>query len=249
MNEKKNNGFAALILSLVVVVVAVLAVKFAGGTAASVVPGPGPEVTPGESDAAPTSKYGVGTYTASVKGFAGDVTVTITIGEGDVITDVVIEGANETPALGGAAMEKLAAKIKDTQSVDVDAMSGATFTSNAVIQAAQDCMTQAEAAAGNGGAAEGGASSVYKVGTYTASVKGFAGDVTVTITIGEGDVITDVVIEGANETPALGGVAMEKLAAKIKDTQSADLDAMSGATFTSNAVIQAAQDCLAQAAN
>ena len=34
MNEKKNTGFAALILSLIVVVVAVLAVKFAGGTAA-----------------------------------------------------------------------------------------------------------------------------------------------------------------------------------------------------------------------
>ena len=75
MNEKKNTGFAALILSLIVVVVAVLAVKFAGGTAASAVkPAPGPEVTPG-GDETPAGKYGVGTYTSTVKGFQGDVTV------------------------------------------------------------------------------------------------------------------------------------------------------------------------------
>ena len=75
MNEKKNTGFAALILSLIVVVVAVLAVKFAGGTAASAVkPAPGPEVTPG-GDETPAGKYGVGTYTSTSKGFGGDVTV------------------------------------------------------------------------------------------------------------------------------------------------------------------------------
>ena len=250
MNEKKNTGFAALILSLVVVVVAVLAVKFAGGTAASAVkPAPGPEVTPGESQEAPAGKYGVGTYTSTAKGFAGDVTVTITITEGDVIADVKAEGANETPALGGAALEKLAAKVKETQSVEVDAMSGATFTSNAFITAAADCLAQAEAAAGSGAAGEGEATGAYKPGTYTASSKGFAGDVVATITIGEDGAIAEVKFEGAGETPALGGVAMEKLAVKIKDAQSAEVDAMTGATFTSKAAIAAAADCLAQAAN
>jgi len=250
MNEKKNNGFAALILSLVVVVVAVLAVKFAGGTAANAVkPGPGPEVTPGESDA-PAGKYGVGTYSSTAKGFQGDVTVTITIGEGDVITEVSAVGANETPALGGAAMEKLAAKVKETQSVDVDAMTGATFTSNAFITAAADCLAQAEAAAGGSGAAgEGEAAGAYKPGTWVASSKGFQGDVTVTITVGADCNITEVKIEGANETPALGGVAMEKLQGKILDAQSAEVDGLTGATFTSKAAIAAAADCLAQAAN
>ena len=252
MNEKKNNGFAALILSLIVVVVAVLAVKFAGGTAANAVkPGPGPEVTPGESDAAPAGKYGVGTYTSTAKGFAGDVTVTITIGEGDVITEVTIVGENETAQLGSVAMEKLAAKIKEGQSVEVDAMTGATFTSNAVITAAADCMAQAEAAAGGSGAAEGEgeAAGAYKPGTYTATSKGFAGDVTATITIGEDGAIADVKFDGPNETAQLGGVALEKLQAKILDAQSAEVDVMSGATFSSKAAIAAAADCLAQAAN
>ena len=245
MNEKKNTGFAALILSLIVVVVAVLAVKFAGGTAASAVkPAPGPEVTPG-GDETPAGKYGVGTYTSTSKGFGGDVTVTITIAEGDVIADVVIKGDAETAALGGVAMEKLAAKIKDTQSVEVDAMTGATFTSKAVIAAAADCMAQAEAAAGSAG--EGQAAGAYKPGTYTASSKGFGGDVTVTITIGEDGAIAKVEMVGAGETPALGGVAMTKLPDKMIAAQSAEVDVMTGATFTSKAAIAAAADCLAQA--
>ena len=249
MNEKKNTSFAALILSLVVVVVAVLAVKFAGGTAANTVK-PGPEVTPGETqDATPAGKYGVGTYTSTAKGFGGDVTVTITIAEGDVIADVKIEGASETPALGGVAMDKLATKIKETQSVEVDAMTGATFTSKAVITAAADCMAQAEAAAGGSGAAEGEVAGAYKPGTWVATSKGFGGDVTVTITVGADGNIAEVKIEGASETPALGGVAMEKLQTKILDAQSAEVDSMTGATFTSKAVIAAATDCLAQAAN
>ena len=250
MNEKKNNGFAALILSLVVVVVAVLAVKFAGGTAANAVkPGPGPEVTPGESDS-PAGKYGVGTYTSTAKGYLGDVTVTITIGEGDVITEVSAVGANETPALGGAALEKLAAKVKENQSVEVDVMTGATYSSNAFITAAADCMAQAEAAAGNGGAAgEGEAVGAYKPGTYTSTSKGYLGDVTATITIGEDGAIAEVKFEGPNETPALGGAAMEKLQGKIMDAQSAEVDGMTGATYTSKAAIAAAADCLAQAAN
>ena len=247
MNEKKNNGFAALILSLIVVVVAVLAVKFAGGTAASAVkPAPGPEVTPG-GDETPAGKYGVGTYTSTSKGFGGDVTVTITIAEGDVIADVVIKGDAETAALGGVAMEKLAAKIKDTQSVEVDAMTGATFTSKAVIAAAADCMAQAEAAAGSAG--EGEAAGAYKPGTYTASSKGFGGDVVATVVIGEDGAIAEVSFVGAAETAALGGVALEKLPAKFVDAQSAEVDTMSGATFTSKAAIAAVADCLAQAAN
>ena len=48
-------------------------------------------------------KYTAGTYSASTKGFGGDVTVTLTV-DSDKITDVVVEGNDETPAVGGAAL-------------------------------------------------------------------------------------------------------------------------------------------------
>lgn len=84
-------------------------------------------------------------YTASAAGFHGDVTVTLTI-EGDALTDVAIEGAGETPAIGGAAIEKLAEAMMASNRVDVDAVAGATVTSNAVLTAAADALAVSGAA-------------------------------------------------------------------------------------------------------
>lgn len=142
MNEKKSNGFTALLLTLVVAVAVVFGVRMAGGTASQAAPAPGPGDGQGGAEAA--GKYGVGTYTASGKGINGDdVTVTITIGEGDVITDVQVEGPGETPAIGGPAMEKLQAAILEAQSAEVDAIASATMTSNAAIKSAQACLDEA----------------------------------------------------------------------------------------------------------
>ena len=249
MNEKKSNGFAALILSLVVVVVAVLAVKFAGGTAAAnaVKPGPGPEVTPGESDAAPAAKYGAGTYTATAQGM-GKVTVTVTV-DTEKIVDIQIDASGETPGLGDKAAEKLKGIILDAQSAEVDNVSGASMTSGAVKTAVADCLAQAEAAAGSGAAeGEGEAAGAYKPGTYTASAQGM-GKVTVTITVDETGAIANVEIDASGETPGLGDKAAEKLVDKILAAQSAEFDGISGASMTSGAVKTAVADCLAQAAN
>ncbi len=59
------------------------------------------------------------------------------------ITDVIIDAAGETPELGGAAAPKLQEAILAAQGVDVDAVSGATVTSDAVKKAVADCISQA----------------------------------------------------------------------------------------------------------
>ena len=248
MNEKKSNGFAALILSLVVVVVAVLAVKFAGGTAASAVkPGPGPEVTPGESEDAPAGKYGAGTYTAEAQGM-GKVVVTVTV-DAEKIVDLQIDASGETAGLGDKAAEKLQAAILTAQSAEVDSIAGASITSGAVKTAVADALAQAEAAAGSGAAeGEGEAAGAYKPGTYSAEAQGM-GKVTVTITVDETGAIAAVEIDASGETAGLGDKAAEKLVDKILAAQSAEVEAISGASITSNAVITALTDCLAQAAN
>lgn len=143
MNEKKNTGFAALILSLVVVVVAVLAVKFAGGTAAANAVKPGPEVTPGESqDATPAGKYGAGTYTATAQGM-GKVTVSVTVDENNILSIELVDISGETAGLGDKGAQKVANSIMTAQSTDVDVASGATMSSKAVINAVADCLAQA----------------------------------------------------------------------------------------------------------
>lgn len=92
-------------------------------------------------------------------------------------------------------------------------------------------------------AAEGG---IYTPGTYSATAKGISSDVTVTMTF-DANSILDVVIDASGETPELGGAAAPKLAAAILDAQGAGVDAVSGATLTSKAVKEAAENCIAQA--
>lgn len=82
--------------------------------------------------------------------------------------------------------------------------------------------------------------------TYTATEKGFGGDVTVSVTIEDGK-ITDVTATGENETVGVGSVALEKLPAQIVNAQSVALDSVSSATITSVALLNAAKDCVAQA--
>lgn len=82
------------------------------------------------------------TYSASAKGFGGDVTVTVTVEDGKIAA-AEAAGISETPALGGAAMPQLCEAIVANQTPYVDTVSGATLTSNAVIEAAAAALAQA----------------------------------------------------------------------------------------------------------
>ncbi len=90
------------------------------------------------------------------------------------------------------------------------------------------------------------AESLFTPGVYEATAKGFGGDVKVTITVTENE-ITDVAIEGASETPALGGVACETLGPDILKAQTCTVDGLSGATVTSTAILTAAKEALEKA--
>ena len=90
------------------------------------------------------------------------------------------------------------------------------------------------------------ASGQFKPGTYEASAQGMGGAVTVKVTFSETE-ITDVVIEGPNETPGYGDKAIAAMPEQVLKAQSADVDGVSGATITSRAVRQAVSDCIAQA--
>lgn len=87
---------------------------------------------------------------------------------------------------------------------------------------------------------------IYKPGTYSASAKGINGDVKVEMTFSE-SAITDVQIDASCETPSIGGAAVPTLQEAILSGQTADVDAVTSATITSDAVRAAAADCISQA--
>lgn len=76
------------------------------------------------------------TASAVAEGFGGEITVTIKV-ENGVIADCLVEGPDETEGVGSNAVEQLPAIIVEANSVDVDGISGCTFSSNAILEAAQ----------------------------------------------------------------------------------------------------------------
>ena len=83
-----------------------------------------------------------GTYTASAKGIQSDVIVTMTFDETS-ITNVEIDVSGETADIGARIGGEMAQRILAKQSADVDAVTSATVTSNAIRAAAADCISQA----------------------------------------------------------------------------------------------------------
>jgi len=83
-----------------------------------------------------------GEFSATAKGFGGDVTVTLTIAN-DQITAVTAEGPMETEGIGSKALEELPGRMVEQNSVDVDVYTSATFTSNAILEAAKAALEAA----------------------------------------------------------------------------------------------------------
>ena len=90
------------------------------------------------------ASYTDGTYTASAQGCLSEVGVTVTI-TGGKVTNVAIDASGETPELGGNAAAALAEQLTEAGTTSgVDAVAGATMTSDAVFTAMDDCLSQAE---------------------------------------------------------------------------------------------------------
>ena len=115
--------------------------------------------------------------------------------------------------------------------------------------AAMSGVTASALAACNAGSSSSTAAStgeaIYTPGTYTGTATGI-GEVKVTMTFSK-TAITDVVIDASNETESIGGVAAPTLKDALMAAQSTEIDNISGATITTNAVKKAAASCIEQA--
>lgn len=92
---------------------------------------------------APASKYKDGTYTAEAQGQNGPVKVSVEI-KSDRISAVKVVEHKETPGISDVAIERVPRAIVEKQSTEVDAVSGATVTSKAIIEAAKKAIQQAQ---------------------------------------------------------------------------------------------------------
>ena len=182
---------------------------------------------------------------ATAQGFLGDVTVKATL-DGNTITALTVETPDETPGLGQNCSEEDFTKqfIGKTLPVelgkDVDAVSGATITSTAVVDALNSL---AAAPAEEATVTEEPAAAVTGE-EKSATAQGFMGDVTVKATL-DGNTITALTVETPDETPGLGQNCSEEdftkqfIGKTLPVELGKDVDAVSGATITSTAVVDA----------
>ena len=195
-----------------------------------------------------------GTYEGTGKGYSATepVKVTVTVDE-NAITEAKIEGAGEEP-FGVAYFDMYAQALIGRTDGEIDAMTNATLTRNAIAEAVGKALAVArgeapaeteEPAAEEAPAAETAAQ--FTPGTYEAASQGFGGEVKAIVTVDEA-AITAIEIIGDGETPALGGVAMPAMAeAYVGKADAEAVDGMSGATVTSTAVKEAVGKALAAA--
>ena len=84
-----------------------------------------------------------GALTGTAKGFGGEIQAQVVVDESGVITDLFLMGDGETPEIGGTAMEELTSAIMEKGTVEgVDAVSGATVTSEGVFAAVKAALEQ-----------------------------------------------------------------------------------------------------------
>ncbi len=91
-----------------------------------------------------TACYNAGMYTASAEGYAGQVFVEVEFDESSILS-VRVTSHSETKNLGDRAVEEIPLRIVDAQTWNVDAITSATITSEAIQEAVKDCIKQAAA--------------------------------------------------------------------------------------------------------
>lgn len=106
-----------------------------------------PEMGPSEDEVqaaihAATGSYNAGTYTATVPGRNGDITVSVDFSE-TAMTAIRVDSHAETAGIGDTAMESLTKSMLLAQSAEVDTVAGATVSSSAFKNAVASCISQA----------------------------------------------------------------------------------------------------------
>ena len=199
-----------------------------------------------------------GTYKGSANGYGGKVTVNVTVSKKTMTAIDIVSAPGETDSFFNRA-KGVIDEMLTAQSTDVDVVSGATYSSNGIIGAVKNALfgtesNNATAAAANAGNAAGSAPSVSKVsesgtwkdGTYTGSGKGFGGTISVKVTVEDGKISAIDVTSASGETASYFSKA-KGIIPKMISGQTTNVDAASGATYSSNGIITAVRNALSKA--
>lgn len=231
--------------------------------------------------------YKDGVYTGVGEGFRGTTEVQVTVEDG-YIADITVLSFRDDREFFNKAQSSVINAILTKQTTDVSAVSGATFSSNSIMDAVEDALgssigsfeqsadesnpedssveteenreqTGSDESQTSGdnvsepsdsGQESDPVSGRFSVadGTYVGTGNGFRGTTSVSVTV-ENGAITDITINSYGDDDAYFTRARDTVIREIISTQSMNVQAVSGATLSSNSIMDAVADALRSASD
>ena len=199
-----------------------------------------------------------GVYKGTGTGYAGDITVSVQIKDKQIVAIDILSSSDDAAFFNRA--KAVIDRIIESQKLDVDTVSGATYSSNGIISAVKNALTgekdsgETGQSKSGGTAAAGSSTSVaqvedassYKDGTYYGTSTGFGGTLKVQVDISGGKIAAIQILENNDGSEYISKAS--SIINAIISSQSTNVDTVSGATYSSVGIIQAVRDALSQAA-
>lgn len=196
-----------------------------------------------------------GIYEGTGTGFAGKITVAVEIKDKKIVAITVLNVEADDAAFFNRA-KGVIDRIIQSQNLDVDVVSGATYSSRGIISAVKNALTgekDSGKTAENPGKGEGSTTvaevadaAACKDGTYYGSATGFAGPIKVKVVISGGKIASIEIVSTSDGSSYISKASA--ITGKIVSSQSTNVDTVSGATYSSVGIINAVRNALAQAA-
>lgn len=202
-------------------------------------------------------QYSDGDYTGSADGYRGTTTVQVTVQNG-FITDIEVISTGDDAQFFNLSKSAVISDIISSQSTEVSAVTGATYSSNSIMNAVADALdihfsvSTDESAVSSEPTAEQSSAETNSEpvvsandtdGVYSGSGTGYRGEITVSVVV-SGGLITVIDIQSYQDDREYFERASDTVAEQIINTQSVEVDAVSGATFSSNGIMEAVADAL-----
>ncbi len=246
---------------------AIAGVSFVGtlpiiSTTSAVSADPNESATAAIETATQAGKFKNGSYVGYGTGFRGSIEVTVLVSDG-AISEIAVNHSSDDSEFFAQAEQKVIPAIIAAQDTNVATVSGATFSSQGIIDAVADALgTQLTAAAvtetkqpSTAAAAEpttevteettqsSQSNGTFTDGVYSGSGTGFRGTTDVSVTV-EGGKIADITINSYQDDEQFFSRAQSGVISEILAAQDTNVATVSGATFSSNSIIEAVSNAL-----
>ena len=202
-----------------------------------------------------------GEYEGTATGYGGPLTVRITV-KGGKLTDIKVVSQTETPEYFNRA-KAVIGKILSSGNVNVDSVSGATISSNAIKKAVADALSKAgskqqakvtpvkkDARSAKG--RKGNAAGTFSIGSanlndgvYTGSGQGYNGPIRVRVTVSGGNITNVEILSNSDDAPFFNRA--KAVIGRLLGSPGKSVDTVSGATYSSRGIIDAVRNALSSA--